>query len=193
MRRNLILFTVLLVGALVLSVAYIRRTPHPANSSPVVLEGAPKVPKEAIPQATPIRHTEITQITPQPSPPPMTESSPKPNDRLPKFSEGEPVRAKGLAGSIQWLGANETARFPFDQFRSKAVRISSDSLKQRPIASREDAVAHLNINLSMALRPSVAFEDDEFFYFSGGNTAYPVKDFSKGIAINKATGEITAW
>ena len=45
----------------------------------------------------------------------------------------------------------------------------------------------------MAVQPSVGFEDNEFFYFSGGNTAYPVKDFSKGIAISKDTGEISAW
>ena len=34
----------------------------------------------------------------------------------------------------------------------------------------------------MALLPTVGFEDKEFFYFSGGNTAYPVNDFSKGMA-----------
>jgi len=193
MRRNLIFFTALVAGALVLLVAYIKPTSHSTTSTSVVLDVVSKVPEEAVPQATPPRRPETALITPHPSPQPITDSSLKPNDRLPKFSEAEPLRAKGLAGSIHWLGANEASRFPFDQFRSNAVRLSSDSMKQRTIASREDAVAHLEVNLSMAVRPTVAFEDDDFFYFSGGNTAYPVKDFSKGIAINRATGEITAW
>lgn len=61
------------------------------------------------------------------------------------------------------------------------------------MGGRDEAVAHLEVNVSMALRPAIAFEDDAFFYFSGGTTAYAVKDFSKGMAISKATGEISEW
>lgn len=194
MKRKLIIFTALAAIAFVLLVAYIRHTTEPKTSTPVVLNVVPEAPKKAVPRETPTLRPEIDQIALQPSPKPMTENSPKPNDRLPEFSEGEPVKAKGLAGSIDWLGVNEAARFPFAQFRSNAVRLSpSESWKPRTIASREDAVAHLNVSLSMAVKPSVAFEDTEFFYFSGGNTAYPVMDFSKGVAISKATGEIIVW
>lgn len=194
MKRKLTIFTALAAIAFALLVAYIRHTTEPKNSMPVVVNVVPEAPKEAFPRETPTPRPEIDQIALQPSPKPMTESSPNPNDRLPKFSEGEPVKAKGLAGSIDWLGVNEAASFSFVQFRSNAVRLSpSESWKPRTIASREDAVAHLNVSLSMAVKPSVAFEDNEFFYFSGGNTAYPVKDFSKGVAISKATGEIIAW
>lgn len=195
MNRKRIIFTALVAIVFVLLVAYIRHnTTEPKNSTPIVLNVVPEAPKEAVPRETPTPRSETDQIALQPSPKPMTESSPKPSDRLPKFSEGEPVKAKGLAASIDWLGVNEAARFPFAQLRSNAVRLSpSESWKPRTIASREEAVAHLNVSLSMAVKPSVAFEDNEFFYFSGGNTAYPVKDFSKGVAISKATGEIIAW
>jgi hypothetical protein len=194
MKRKLIIFTVLAAAAFVLLVVYISRTTEPKNSTPVVLNVIQEAPKEAVPRETLSPRGKIEQIALQPSPKSITESSPMPNKSLPKFSEGELVKAKGPASFIDWLGVNEAARFPFAQFRSNAMRLSpSESWKLRTIASREEAVAHLNLSLSMAVKPSVAFEDKEFFYFSGGNTAYPVKDFSKGIAIRKDTGEISAW
>jgi hypothetical protein len=194
MKRNLITFTVLAAGVFVLWVACISRTTAPKNSAPVVLNVIKGAPREAVPRETPSPRAEIEKIALQPSPKPMTESSLKPNNRLPNLIEAEPFKAKGLASSIDWLGVNEAARFPFAQFRSKAVRFSPpESWKPHTIASREEAVAHLNVSLSMVVKPSVGFEDSEFFYFSGGNTAYPVKDFSNGISISKDTGEISAW
>jgi hypothetical protein len=195
MKMRTIAFTALAVGALVLLFAYTRFSSTSTIPSTVVFEATPIVRKEVIPQAPTLSaRPETAQSTPQPTPPPMTENSPKPNDQIPNFSQAQPVRAKGLAQSIRWLDANEAASFPFDKFRSTAVRLSpSDSWKPRIIAGREEAINYLNTNHSMARLPTVAFEDDEFFYFSGGNTAYPVKEFSRGIAVSKATGEITAW
>ena len=103
-------------------------------------------------------------------------------------------RATDSAAGVRWLSAAEADRFQFGQLRSKAEFFStSESRRPRIIKSREDAITHLNTSLSMALSPSVAFEDEAFFYFSGGNTAYAVRDFSQGIAINRATGDLLTW
>jgi hypothetical protein len=104
------------------------------------------------------------------------------------------LRATDSAAGVRWLSAAEADRFQFDQLRSKAVFFAaSESRRPRIIKSREDAIAYLDTSLSMALSPSVAFEDEAFFYFSGGNTAYAVRDFSQGIAINRATGDLLTW
>jgi hypothetical protein len=115
------------------------------------------------------------------------------NNPLTQYADAKPLKAEGLANTVRWVSEKEVGYVSLRKLRAKAARISSASMKPRAIESRDAAVAHLEINLSMAVRPAVAFEDAEFFYFSGGNTAYVVTDFSSGIAINKATGEIVSW
>ena len=111
-----------------------------------------------------------------------------------EFVRAHPLSERDSAAGVRWLSATEAARFQFDQFRSKAMRLStSESWRPRIIRIREDAITYLNKSLSMALSPSIAFEDTAFFYFSGGNTAYEVKDFSQGIVISRATGDLMTW
>lgn len=124
----------------------------------------------------------------------MDEGKSNPSVGVRDVSHAHLVQATDSAAGVRWLSAAEADRFQFDQIRSKAVFFStSESRRPRIIKSREDAITYLNTSLSMALSPSVAFEDKAFFYFSGGNTAYAVSDFSQGIAINRATGDLLTW
>lgn len=137
-------------------------------------------------------HLQNVQVTPEP-PPQTPQPSSLANRWSEQFAEGKPVREKGLARSVRWLNSEEASHMSFAQLPAKFKKLLADPLKRRQIGSRDEAVAHLEVNVSMALRPTVALEDDAFFYFSGGTTAYAVKDFSKGMAVSKATGEIFEW
>ena len=65
--------------------------------------------------------------------------------------------------------------------------------EQKPIATVKDAISFLNISVSMAYTPKDYFEDEDFFYFSGGTTANRVEDFSTGFAVSKVDKSITSW
>ena len=45
----------------------------------------------------------------------------------------------------------------------------------------------------MAHGPTVCAEYEGIFFFSGGQTAYPVTDFSSGFAIKKGEYSIYKW
>jgi len=102
--------------------------------------------------------------------------------------------AKGWRGvKLKWLDEAEAAPIKFDTIQKNSRVIIGSQKSGTPIKSRAEAAAHLDIHISMAMRPNVAFENDQHFFFSGGTTAYPVTDFSKGLAVKKANGEITTW
>lgn len=113
--------------------------------------------------------------------------------RFAQFASGRQLRENGLANTVLWLSEADVAGVDFKKIRSKASNLMNSPEKTKAIGSREEAVAHLEVNLSMAERPTAAYEDNEFFYFSGGTTAYPVRDFSRGLMVSKATGQIREW
>lgn len=93
---------------------------------------------------------------------------------------------------VRWLAEPDAQKIPWLQLRTKAKR-PRDLAKSAPIASRERAYEYLMSQVSMAMPPRVAYEDDEWYYFSGGTRAYRVDDFSTGMMVSKAMGEIRSW
>ena len=118
-------------------------------------------------------------------------SSDRPKQNI--YSNATLIRASDLKNSIKWLDKSEAASIPFDQIRSKASSLTSSEAKRKAVRTKKEAVAHIEANLAMAKRPAAAYEDDNFFYFSGGTTAFVVRDFSTGLTVSKATGEIKGW
>jgi len=110
-----------------------------------------------------------------------------------KYSEAKLLQKKDLSFPIRWLNDVEIRGVSLIDLRAKSKPVSSKFGKLKPISTKKEAVNHLNMNISMALRPSTAYEDAECYYFSGGTTAYAVHDFSKGILIRKQDGEISIW
>lgn len=97
-----------------------------------------------------------------------------------------------MAKQVHWLDTND-AKVDFNEIQKKALKVTKESFQPTPIRSREDAILHLNNSVSMAQRPSVAFEDEKFYYFSGGTMVRSVTDFSTGFVVSKETGEIITW
>jgi len=190
MNSKFILLILLLAGVLWFCLAHIVNT-SPSEVPPAVRFQAPQslpvgvassVPSGGQPQHVAPPHQPLTS--------PMPENALNSSDTLPKFSQAQPV---GNSGTPRWLTINDVASIPLAKYRSMAKPITSSSVKPRNINGREDAASHLNLNVAMALRPSVAFEDTDCYYFSGGTTAYPVNDFSCGVIVQKATGVISSW
>lgn len=110
----------------------------------------------------------------------------------PGVSESPDAKPIDRFGIIRWLDADEVEELPLVQFRAKALR-DDLSLAPKLIGTREEAFNRFYRNMGIACAPTVACEDEVFYYFSGGTTAHPVTDFSKGILVEKATGEIGRW
>jgi hypothetical protein len=62
-----------------------------------------------------------------------------------------------------------------------------------PVKTPAEAFNWMHKNVNMACIPKKYIEDDEFFYFSGGATAYEVLDFSSGIAVSKKDRSVKSW
>ena len=104
------------------------------------------------------------------------------------------VSSTGWRGEqIKWLSEADAAKIDFGAIQSLSKVIAGTKDGGTPIKSREEAAGHLNIHVSMAMRPSIGFENNEYFFFSGGNTAYPLNDFTKGLGVRKVDGGIISW
>jgi len=124
------------VVALVLMLIYIKRTQHPAIL-PEVLDSTPRAPEEVVLPTISTRWSEAVQTKPQSPLPFMTDSSPKSAEGMPKFSEAQPVRTIGLAGSIHWLSDSEAKQMPVNDLLSKAKVKSKESFEPRPVKTTE--------------------------------------------------------
>lgn len=71
--------------------------------------------------------------------------------------------------------------------------ISNSPENAEPHETLTKAFERMHNNVSMASIPTKFCEDDEFFYFSGGNTAHEILDFSSGIAVSKKDGSMASW
>jgi hypothetical protein len=137
-------------------------------------------------EVQPPRNTQAADLSSLPMP-----NTPKQEGSVPAMRA---VSAGGWRGEqIEWLDEAGAAPIKLSTIQKSAKVLIRRQMDGAPIKSRAEAAAHLDIHISMAMRPNVAFENDQHFFFSGGTTAYPVTDFSKGLAVKKANGEITSW
>ena len=100
---------------------------------------------------------------------------------------------KSLFKRLQWLNKGDVTLIDFKKIRAKASVTKFESTKGVIFDSREKAADYLEHHVAMAVEPKVAYEDDEYFYFSGGTRTHDVNDFSTGLGIKKATGELINW
>ena len=108
----------------------------------------------------------------------------------------EPIRITQVFEPKRNLTKKELSLMKLNEIKEAlkvGSRIVQPSPEQGPVKSAEEAFSLMNFNISMAYLPDVYFEDDDFFYFSGGTRAYRVVDFSTGIAVKKADRSITSW
>jgi len=74
----------------------------------------------------------------------------------------------------------------------KMMRQMGNDKKTKAPETLDEAITFLKY-LSLARFPSACFEYDGVYYFSGGNSAKPIKDFSSGFAIRKGEPKIYTW
>ena len=108
----------------------------------------------------------------------------------------QPIRITQVLKPGQNLTKKELRLVKISEIK-KALKAGStfvqSSPEHEPIRSVEEAFSLMHININMAYVPESYFEDDDFFYFSGGTTANRVTDFSTGFAVSKADRSITSW
>jgi len=73
------------------------------------------------------------------------------------------------------------------------IRILRSDRGKKGVENIQEAAEFLYYNLSMAYPPSLCVSWKEWFFFSGGTTAYSVTDFSSGLAIKKGESIIYFW
>ena len=198
MKRNVTVFIGVIIGLFLMLVIYLMLHSKFATvtSEPVPRETKKIEQVEKVVSASPMSNEDVNiespdpnhEDLPTPQPFPLHEES-KPATHLKQHADAKPPQGNELPFAIDWLSASEAVRMPTKDILSKSRVKSKESFEPRLITTRQEAVIHLNVNISFADTPSRAFESSDYFFFSAPLT----QDFSAGFILNKKTGEISIW
>jgi hypothetical protein len=102
------------------------------------------------------------------------------------------MKEQGNGINPEWLSSSDVVGINFGKIIGAAtLRVLGD--RQRRVQSREEATKYIHTTLNIPGSKLFAYEDKNYYYFSGGTIARMIRDFSYGIAVEKATGKIYEW
>lgn len=87
---------------------------------------------------------------------------------------------------------NHVEKIVLAKSKMKEIQRTSNDKEGGP-QTIEEAAAYLSRRINMACPPTICFEYQDVFYFSGGAAAQPIEDFSSGLAVRKGEPTIYEW